>query len=212
MFSWPTGASTHSTGHPKGLFEAKNATEGQQVMGANGKTEKTENIGKLRGTFCDKFGSKVIDITLDDVHYVPNQAINLFSLTKAMNNGWTVHGNDDGISILKGDLKINFDIKIPTAKGFLMAGYINRNVVETAATNVPTKTKLSVMAAHECLGHINKPEMRKTAKALGWELKQGDMGVCEACTVAKAKQRALTGDEAKSANLSRHRDDQETFE
>jgi hypothetical protein len=90
-------------------------------MGANGKTKKIENIGKLRGTFCDKFGSKVIDITLDKVHYVPNQAINLFSLTKAMQNGWTVHGNDDGISISKGDLKINFDRKIQTAKGFLRA-------------------------------------------------------------------------------------------
>jgi hypothetical protein len=163
-------------------------------MGANGKTEKTENIGKLRGTFCDKFGSKVIDITLEDVHYVPNQAINLFSLTKAMKNGWTVHGNDDEISILKGDLKINFDIKIPTAKGFLMSGYINRNVVETAATNDPTKTKLSVMAAHERLGHINEPETRKITKALGWELKQGDMGVCESCTVAKAKQKNVIKD------------------
>jgi hypothetical protein len=192
IFVADSGATTHSTGHWKGLFETKNATEGQQVMGANGKTEKIKNIGKLRGTFCDKFGSKVIVITLDNVHYVPNQAINLFSLTKAMNNGWTVHGNDDGISISKGDLKINFDIKIPTAKGFLMAGYINRKAVEMAVMNVPRRATKSAMVAHTRLEHSSKTKtkIRKTKKAL----KQEEMGMCETGMVAIAKQKIVVKD------------------
>lgn len=188
VFVADSGASTHSTGHPSGLFETVQAAEGQHVMNANGKTEKTMSVGKLKGTFCDKFGNKVVDIVLDGVNYVPNQAMNLFSLTKAMKNGWTLHGSEDEISIEKGDLKIVFDLKIPTAKGYLVAGYIKRHV-EAAATTVQTKVKMTAMAAHERLGHINENETRKIAKALGWELKPGEMGVCESCTIAKAKQK-----------------------
>jgi hypothetical protein len=45
------------------------------------------------------------------------------------------------------------------------------------------------MVAHERLGHVNEADTRKIAKALGWELTSGKMGVCEACTSAKAKQK-----------------------
>jgi hypothetical protein len=39
------------------------------------------------------------------------------------------------------------------------------------------------------LGHRNEDATRKTANALGWMITQGTLGVCQACTEAKAKQK-----------------------
>lgn len=189
VFVADTGASAHSTSHLNGLFDLEEPEPGATVVGANGKHEKVEKIAKLHGTICSKTGDKLMGTLLKNVQYVPTQGFNLFSLTKAMNEGWRLASdNKKNIIIHKGKHKIVFDLKIPTRKGFVCGVYIARNV-ETAATNLQAKVKMSVMNAHDRLGHINEAETRKIAKALGWELSPGAMGVCEACTIAKAKQK-----------------------
>jgi hypothetical protein len=51
---------------------------------------------------------------------------------------------------------------------------------------------MSIKKTHQLLGHMNKDMCQKTCKALGWDLNSGSLGVCTACTIRKAKQKAIS--------------------
>lgn len=197
VFVADTGASAHSTGHMHGLYDLKDAEADDSVMNSTGSSQKTAKIASLNGMLCSNRGAQLNTMKLTGVQYVPGQRFNLFSLTKAIRDGWKLgNDGDESIWIEKNDKKIVFDVKIPTKTGFLLGCYIMRNV-ETATANLQVKEKklkMSVMAAHERLGHINEAETRKIATALGWELTKGGMGVCTACTIGKAKQKNVEKD------------------
>jgi hypothetical protein len=90
-------------------------------------------------------------------------------------------GNTDAIWLTKGDVKIKFDIKIPTPKGVLYAMYHQRDTeiaapttttpnqgATTVAIVIPAPKRMSVKKAHDMLGHINEKAVQKTAIVLGW--------------------------------------------
>ena len=58
----------------------------------------------------------------------------------------------------------------------------------TEEANKQMKT-VSIIEAHQQLGHMNEADTRKTAKMLGWTITRGSLGVCEECGIAKAKQK-----------------------
>jgi hypothetical protein len=85
-------------------------------------------------------------------------------------------------------MKVIFDIVIPTPKGIMFANYVKckdevRGVVQD------TLVKMSLVQAHEKLGHISEDATRKTAKQLGWHMTPGSLHLCDSCTVGNAKQR-----------------------
>jgi hypothetical protein len=55
------------------------------------------------------------------------------------------------------------------------------------ATAANDKTRTTIKQAHDKFGHCNEDATRKIAKQLGWELIPGSLGMCEACTIGKAK-------------------------
>jgi hypothetical protein len=90
VFIADTGASAHSTGYSIGLFDMKSTGENEGVMNPDGTVNKTAKIAKLKGTVCSNQGAKLLDITMENVNYVPEQRLNLFSLTKALDGGWSI--------------------------------------------------------------------------------------------------------------------------
>ena len=59
-------------------------------------------------------------------------------------------------------------------------------------TNKPEKkTKMSVLQAHEKLGHINAWATVQIADSLGWILKGNQTINCVSCAAGKAKQKSL---------------------
>jgi hypothetical protein len=140
---------------------------------------------------CSKHGDKLFNLELNDVHYVPGQKFNLFSITKAMEQGWSLGGNSkSGLYVSKGDKKIVFDVRVPTKNGIILGGYMLRT--ETATANaLVKKPTISLRAAHDRFGHINEAETRKIATAIGFDVGRGGMGVCVACTNAKAQQKSV---------------------
>jgi hypothetical protein len=60
--------------------------------------------------------------------------------------------------------------------------------------------KILIQKAHDLLGRINKYVVKSTAQQLGWELTKGTLGVYEACTLAKAKQKNLPRHQAKTTD------------
>ena len=182
-----SAATVHSTGHQVGMFDIKKVSTGGITI-ANGEEQKIKLFGSLKGTMCDQHGDQQGEAVIENVKLVPTQKFNLFSTTKLQTKGWQLGGNNNSMWLEKDNKKIVFDIMLKTEEGVLFAMYFKRDT-EIAGATIDTKTKMSVMTAHEKLGHCSEELTRKTAKALSWELTKGSFGVCEACTIGKAKQK-----------------------
>jgi hypothetical protein len=94
------------------------------------------------------------------------------------------------LGFTKGNQTIKFDIEIPTKNGCIFGIYLKRNV-EVSAMQID-EFKISVNQAHERLGHVSEELTRKISQDLGWQISKGQMDVCNACSVAKARQKNVT--------------------
>ena len=88
------------------------------VMG-NGSESKSQKTGDIKGFIVSADKKKARQAVIQCVAYSPSATCNLFSLTSMTKKGWTMIGNDDGITITKDDVKIKFDIKVKTKRGYL---------------------------------------------------------------------------------------------
>ena len=182
-----SACTAHSTCHKNGMIELSKPNDGAVFIQPNGSELKHEATGKIPVTACDQYGETLQNFTLTNVKYVKEQKFNLFSTSRIVMDGWKPSGGKDALIFEKGEHKLIFDIKIPTASSCLFAICLKRRLIDDAA--MAEVTKMTVMQAHQKLGHINEDMTRKVAKSLGWELTKGSLGVCEACSVGKAKQK-----------------------
>jgi hypothetical protein len=60
--------------------------------------------------------------------YLKNDQYNLLSVTKIMNSGWKLQGDENSISLEKYSKRFTFDIKIRTTRGVWFAVKINKHV------------------------------------------------------------------------------------
>jgi hypothetical protein len=122
VFIADTAATAHLTAHDNGLINLRHSNGATTTWGS-GKTDNTKVIGDLPVTICDKTGNIQGHATLLNVSYLPASVFNLFSFTKMTQSGWRLHGDDDAIWIVKGDMELRFDIKIKTPTGALFCSY-----------------------------------------------------------------------------------------
>ena len=158
------------------------------VVAYNGQNEKPELIGTIAGDKCDANGNVEFRIKMAEVAYTPKSHFNLFSIGKRLREGWQLGGNEEAIWIKKGSTKLKFDGRVTTPKGVVYYMYLKRDT-EIAGAATESKKLVSMKQAHDMLGHGNKEKTRKTAKAIGIEIKPGDMDPCDACAAGKAKQK-----------------------
>jgi len=90
----------------------------------NGKDEKAALIGDLKVTMCNKQGVMLGTGMIRDVVHLPTGCFNLFSVTKLIKDGWALGADKNALWLTKGNMKINFDIIIPTPKGMIFAMYM----------------------------------------------------------------------------------------
>ena len=150
------------TPHRMGMTEVVNPQGDIHVVMGNKQVEKSTAVGCISSIVCDNKGNQKFNVKIPDVSLVPDCAFNLFSLSKQLKKGWSLHGNADALALSSPDgaCKLRFDMKITTPNGVLYALYMKRTHVEHANvvtnTNKPEKkTKMSVLQVHEKLGHIN---------------------------------------------------------
>lgn len=89
-----SGASCHYYNSDEGLFNTKVVSE--KITVANGKNMEGIKIGKL-GCDVKQRDGKSFQITPQEVKFVPELWINLFSINKALKNGFQI--GSDGIII-----------------------------------------------------------------------------------------------------------------
>jgi GAG-pre-integrase domain len=104
------------------------------------------------------------------------------------------------ITIQKDDFKIDFDVRIKTAKGVLYGVKIKSQNKFCGAASERISQKMTVMEAHYKLGHLGMQAVKNVADSLGWRL-TGKEAVCELCAEGKAWQRNIM---VKDKNLTKH--------
>ena len=85
----------------------------------NGTEVKSCKVKNEQGLIMRKSGRKVRQSILWSVVYTDTVKCNLFSLIYMIKKEWAIHGDDNGITITKDGIKIHFNIKIMTNKGYL---------------------------------------------------------------------------------------------
>jgi hypothetical protein len=90
-----SGACGHYCNFKEGLMNVKEICD--EITVGNGKTMTATKVGDLKCKVIQPDGSS-LDVTLYEVKYVPELWMNLFSLNKALKNGYTL--SNKGLSIV----------------------------------------------------------------------------------------------------------------
>ena len=185
-----TAATVHMTPHRTGLTNIRKAKASDSITMGNGKEESALEIADIVGTICDRHGNEIATGKLSDVTVLPTGKYNLFSVTQMLKKGWELRGNDQKMTLVKGDSEISFDIQIPTPKGMLFAMYVKRHENREVGNALRDGgiVKMTFNEAHDKLGHMSNILTKATARQLGWHL-TGAVRPCESCAKAKAKQK-----------------------
>jgi hypothetical protein len=87
------------------MFNLKDIAE--TITVGNGDNMTATKIGSLRRRVVQLNGS-TLDITINAVKYVPNLCAYLFSINKAIKNGFNLSNNGTSICLTKGSASITF--------------------------------------------------------------------------------------------------------
>jgi hypothetical protein len=126
------------------------------------------------------------------VKYIPELWINLFSIGKALKNEFNLSNDGEIIKLSKGNVTLIFDKVVRTKNGFVL-GIKLLQVLDDVGTSVLETKKLNTIDVnnlYKVLGHCGEFNARLTGKAYGYEV-TGKFDVCEACSVAKARQKII---------------------
>ena len=179
-----TGASTHMTNTIEGLYNLRE--EDTVVQIGNGKKLKSTTVGTLK-TIAQQLDGTTIDVKLSNVVYVPELSFNLFSITKAMENGFQVSSKGNIMSLTKGVKTIKFD-KIQKTKNGFCPGIIMKTVVPQEIVN--TVQMITYSEIHQKLGHPGEETTKATANKIGLKFSKKNEE-CESCPIGKARQKNL---------------------
>ena len=182
-----TAASNHFSKNCDGAYNVRNTST--MSTGMSGASVDATMMDFVM-TQYSKAGAEGERFKLTDVNYSKKFNYNLFSAARCLKNGWTMTGDREGITLFhpKGGHKLVFDIVIPTKNGALFATMLKKDT-EVANAQVEKPQTMTLLQAHNKLGHCDIEKTRRTAKRLNWRLSDGVMDPCPACAAGKAKQR-----------------------
>ena len=131
-----TAASAHMGNTDEGMTDVEEVHE--EIMIGNGKKLLVTKIGTLHRTAFQEDGT-TLDIQLKGYKYAPQLHVNLFSITKALDQGWMISNKGVIIILSKGRAKLQFDKIFTTNTGKvigveLLARQPNTNKNDTAFT------------------------------------------------------------------------------
>ena len=190
VFIADSGATSDTTQCDIRMTDVVKADSSDSITDTSGNVIKASGVGTLKGMIIDKTGNEVTRAKIENMAYLPKSKFGLISLTQRMQNGWKLIGDEEPIKLKKGNVEMVFDIKIYTPKGAIYCIYIKRDV-EFGAVGPNLNRIITKKQAHAIMGH-NDPQMsKKSCEYLGYQVKSGVMDPCEACAIAKARQKNL---------------------
>jgi hypothetical protein len=172
----------------KGLFDVKDINE--KITVGNGESMKAIKVGSLK-CHVIQFNGSFVNVTLKEVKYVPEWCVNLFSISKALKNGFDLSNKGLMISLKKGSVSFIFDRIIKTVNGSISGIKMTTHdppVVYIAKGSLTAIQESDVNKFHEMIWHCGVDRLKKTANIHDLKLK-GEFKVCEDCALAKVRQR-----------------------
>ena len=187
IFIGDSAATSHMTNNKTGVYDLK-PIRGSVMIG-NGKSISCTHKGKLDVICKHKDGSTAKHTW--EVKIVPQLNHDLFSFTKAMKEGWQMHGRwkEGGLMIelsQTSKTSIKFDRMIPSGSSWLMGLKTQRLVGQAHAVIEPGKS-IPILKFHHLTGHTGEHLLRPTAEHMGIKL-TGKLEPCEMCAQAKITQ------------------------
>jgi hypothetical protein len=137
-----------------------------------------------------------LNITINEVKYVPKLCANLFSINKAIKNGFSLSNKGTSICLTKGSASITFDRVINTLSGTISGIKMIGNespVAYVAQNNFSSVNAIDINKFHKMIGHCGTDRLKRTATIHNLKLK-GELKVCEDCALAKARQKNVNQD------------------
>jgi gag-polypeptide of LTR copia-type len=179
-----TGASCHMTCSMEGMFNVRDINSPVQV--GTGQSVPCGKIGDKRVRIIQEDGT-MNDMILKDCKFVPGLFTNLFSITKAADNGWSISNQGIVFHLEKNGFRLLFDKTLRTDTGAIVGVEI---VPRTDGVNLTLEQGLSVNInkLHLLMGHACEKTIRATAKYYGVKVTR-QFCVCSDCTLAKARQK-----------------------
>ena len=185
-----SGNSRHLTGSDDGMVDWEEINE--PIKLADNKTIWAKKKGTIPLRVIPEDGSEEYDAEMKDVYYVPELGpYNLFSITMALDKGFSLGNKGKTITLTKGGYEIKFDRNIATKNGWLGAvKMVPRKDVRESVPKLKKNTKIDVKIFHEVLGHVGDEVTKETALYYGLKI-QGAMHPCGDCLKAKARQKNI---------------------
>ena len=203
-----TAASTHMGNSDDGMTDVEEVK--QTIMIGNGKTLMATKIGTLHRVVYQDDGS-YITVQLKDYKYVPDLHVNLFSITKSLDQGWKLSNDGVIMKLKKGPVCLKFDKVFKTDNGKVVGvellptsgrkgdGYAFPTTdgdADPVPDPVPSKTESKkgpswdINRMHRVFNHASETVLRKTAQEQGWTL-TGKFETCKDCQESNAKQKGV---------------------
>jgi hypothetical protein len=164
----------------------------EKITVGNGNSMTATKVGSLKRRVIQLDGS-VLNITINKDKFVPKLCANLFSINKAIKNGFSLSNKGTSICLTKGSASITFDRVINALSGTISGIKMIGNespVASIAQSNFSSVNAIDINMFHKMIGHCGTDRLKRTATIHNLRLK-GELKVCEDCALAKARQKML---------------------
>jgi hypothetical protein len=170
----------------EGLTDVKDINESIKI--GNGGARRACKIGNLNCEVTQLDGRKFV-VSLKNVKFVPGICSNLFSLNKALMNGFTLANDGVIVSLTKKHVTLTFDIVIKTVGDGCVTGVMMKIIHDGYAhTSIRIERSLDINHLHKLFGHCGLETLKSTSKMYGLK-HSGNFETCKECAISKAQQK-----------------------
>jgi hypothetical protein len=136
-----TGATAHIMNTNTGMINIKSPVNNESMVMGNGSGSVASSIGDIEGTKVSKDGNQEFKLKITNIMYSKSCRFNLFSISRMVNEGWKLNGDNESLKLIKGKQQVTFDIKVATPKGFLHCTKVERDPVKVDLLELMKKLK-----------------------------------------------------------------------
>jgi hypothetical protein len=134
-------------------------TISEEITVGNGNKMLAKKVGSLRCIVQQKNGEKFV-VVLKDVKFVPELWVNLFSISKALKNGFNLGNEDAVMKLMKENTTLYFNRMLKTKNGFVsgikLLPILGNNIATTAVEANKVKPKINIKSLHKILCHCGE--------------------------------------------------------
>jgi len=140
-------------------------------------------------------------VILMNCKYVPSLFVNLFSLTKAIKNGWQLKSVGADLLLSSNRKEIKLGRSVLTENGHLVGIKMHPTENKSGLLLGERQLKMGINIFHTTIGHPGEKLLWQTSQFLNIEL-IGKFNVCKDCAIGKARQKNLNKENKNKSSIA----------